>query len=483
MYPAQMIDRLVGNTLRDVGLRPMRRETAADMVASYLAFKKAMYPPYQHVLHQAFLDRYLIEVARYVETGGQEGIGRLIVEMPPRHGKTINISKLFPAWFEGRNPDRRLINTSYSAKLANRNSRAVRNYIRDKRYGRFFPTIKLSRDTASLAEWDIENREGGMISAGVGGGVTGHGAHILNVDDPIKSRLEAESPTYRENLIDWWGDVYTRLEEPGGAAIVTHTRWHQADLIGHLTNPDMAVDDFVVIRLPAIAEENDLLGRQPGEALWPERYPLAKLEKRRETLGEYRFAAEYQQKPIARSGQLFDPLLIEIIDEAPECKAWARFYDLAATAKSRADYTAGLKMGITEDEYIILADMFRGQMTPTDVHEGIVQNAQIDGRHVPIRLEAEKQGIVQLDYLLDDERLRGYTIDAMPPVGDKYTRAQPFASRVKNRRVKMVRGTWNRAYLEELATFPSGANDDQVDASSGAYEMLTPSGSLWGEVW
>jgi len=483
MYPAQMIDRLVGNTLRDVGLRPMRRETAADMVASYLAFKKAMYPPYQHVSHQAFLDRYLIEVARYVETGGQEGIGRLIVEMPPRHGKTINISKLFPAWFEGRNPDRRLINTSYSAKLANRNSRAVRNYIRDKRYGRFFPTIKLSRDTASLAEWDIENREGGMISAGVGGGVTGHGAHILNVDDPIKSRLEAESPTYRENLIDWWGDVYTRLEEPGGAAIVTHTRWHQADLIGHLTNPDTAVDDFVVIRLPAIAEENDLLGRQPGEALWPERYPLAKLEKRRETLGEYRFAAEYQQKPIARSGQLFDPLLIEIIDEAPECKAWARFYDLAATAKSRADYTAGLKMGITEDEYIILADMFRGQMTPTDVHEGIVQNAQIDGRHVPIRLEAEKQGIVQLDYLLDDERIRGYTIDAMPPVGDKYTRAQPFASRVKNRRVKMVRGTWNRAYLEELATFPSGANDDQVDASSGAYEMLTPSGSLWGEVW
>ena len=151
MYPAQRVDRVVGKTMLSLGLRPKRSETLADMEASFLAFKRAMYPPYQHAAHQAYLDKFLVQVARYVETDGREGIGRLIIMMPPRHGKTINVSKLFPAWFEGRNPDRRLINTSYSAKLANRNSRAVRNYIRDKRFGKFFPNIKLSRDTASLA--------------------------------------------------------------------------------------------------------------------------------------------------------------------------------------------------------------------------------------------------------------------------------------------------------------------------------------------
>jgi predicted phage terminase large subunit-like protein len=142
------------------------------------------------------------------------------------------------------------------------------------------------------------------------------------------------------------------------------------------------------------------------------------------------------------------------------------------TAKKYSDYTVGLKLGILDDETLVILDIYRVQKAMPDVEKAIAQNAAIDGRQTRIRLEAEKAGIVQLDYLLERPDMRGYTIDKKPPVGDKYTRAQPFASRVNGGKVKMVRASWNRAYLDELAVFPMGAHDDQVDASSGAYDML-----------
>jgi len=177
---------------------------------------------------------------------------------------------------------------------------------------------------------------------------------------------------------------------------------------------------------------------------------------------------------------LFNTVNIETIDYEPECIRVVRFYDLAVTAKAKADYTAGIKMGVTHDEQFIILDVFRVQKAPADVMAHIIQNAQIDGASVAIRLEAEKAGIIGLDFLLRDERMRAYTLDAKPPHGDKYTRAAPFASRVNAGRVKMVKAAWNRAYVDELATFPLGANDDQVDATSGAYDMLAAIGEQWG---
>jgi predicted phage terminase large subunit-like protein len=433
-------------------------------------FKQAVYPWYVHTRFQAQLDELLTQVARYVESGGVEGLGRLMIFMPPRHGKSLTVSRLFPSWFIGRNPDKRMIMASYGTKLANRNSRFVRNLIKDTRYAEFFPGVSLADDTASAQEWDIAGREGGAIAAGVGSGITGHGAHLLIIDDPIKSRAEAESETYRTSLKEWYGDAYTRLEEPGAAVIIMHTRWHEDDLAGHLLAD--SADDWRVLSLPAIAGEEDPLGRAPGEALWPERYSADKLVKVEETLGDYRFSAEYQQSPKPKSGGLFDTQLIEVVDFVPECKDVVRFYDLAVTARRRSDYTVGVKMGVMTDESPVVLDVWRAQKTAPDIQEAIVQNARIDGPKVRIRLEAEKAGIVELDYLLRDERMRPYTIDAVPPSGDKYTRAGPFAARVKAGKVKMVRGSWNRAYLDELAMFPNASNDDQVDGSSGAYDML-----------
>ncbi len=313
-------------------------------------------------------------------------------------------------------------------------------------------------------------REGVETAAGVGGGITGHGAHLFIIDDPIKSRAEAESKLYRDNLVQWYGDAYTRLEEPGSAVILMHTRWHEEDLAGYLLQE--GIDNWTVLSLPAIAEEGDELGRQAGQALWPDRYNLEVLGKIRETLGEYRFVAEYQQRPGPKTGGLFETEKIEVVDHEPECTKVVRFYDLAVTKKATSDFTAGGKIGITRDERPVMLDMFRRQLTAPEVQDAIVQNALIDGTSVPIYLEGEKAGIVQLDYLLRDPRLRGFKISTIPPIGDKYTRAGPLASRVNAGKMLMVRAAWNRAYLDELAIFPNGGHDDQVDCSSGGWGVI-----------
>jgi predicted phage terminase large subunit-like protein len=463
-------------------------EGAVEYALSLPEFAQRVRPDYDHTDFQAIIDAALTRVYEYIQTKGERGIGKLMIFMPPRHGKTLKVSRLFPAWVLGNLPDTRLIMVSYGASLAKKNSRAVRNLFRNPRFNKIFPGLRLSDDTANVMEWDIHGRGGGCVAAGVGGAITGHGARLLIVDDPVKNRKQAESPTYREQTAEWFtDDLLTRVEEPGGAIVIMHTRWHEKDLAGTILADDP--EGWVVIRLPALAEtqeerdeahkllglptgEPDPLGREPGEALWEERYPAEWLEERNLRMGDYGFSALYQQIPRGKTGGLFDKSKIQIVDYVPQCTRIVRFYDLAVTAKRRADYTAGVKLGLTFDMKLVILDMYRAQKRAPDVQDDIAQNAQLDGRGVPIRLEAEKAGIIELDYLMRDERLLGFTMDMKPPEGDKYTRATPFASRVNAGQVLMVRGAWNRALLDELGAFPNGANDDQIDALSGAYDML-----------
>ena len=438
---------------------------------SFPKFKRQFWRNYQDALHQRAIEDALEQVARYLLTDGQEGISRLMIFCPPRHGKTQNVSRFFPAWLLGQNPDLRLILASYGASLAQRNSRFVRNLIASEDYRNLYPDVRLAEDSAAVDIWDVAGHDGGAIAVGVGGGVTGHGANLIVIDDVVKNRAEAESETYRDKTTDWYSnDLLTRLEEPGGAIILMMTRWHTADLAGYLLENER--QEWTVLSLPALAEGNDPLGRAPGAALWPERYPVALLQKRREQMGDYPFASIYQQSPLEAGGRLFDTVKIELVEFAPGCAQVVRFYDLAVTAKRHSDYSVGLKLGITRDERPVILDVYRVQKELPDVQEGIVQNAHVDGKEVSIRLEAEKAGIVQLQYLLRDPRMHSYRLDAVPPEGDKYTRASPVAARVNAGRVLMVRGAWNRAFLDELSTFPVGGHDDQVDALSGAYAML-----------
>lgn len=442
----------------------------AGVAVSYADFKRLFWRNYQDAPHQQAIERKLEQVARYLLSGGTDGIGRLMIFMPPRHGKTQNVSRFFPAWLLGQNPDLRLILASYGSTLAQRNSRFIRNLIDTDDYRAKVRDIRLASGSAAADIWDIEGYNGGAIAVGVGGGITGHGGNLIVIDDPVKSRAEAESETFRQRAIDWYvNDLLTRLEEPGGALILMMTRWHTHDLAGYIL--DSEPGEWDVLALPALALDDDPLGRQPGEALWAARYPVAWLEKRR-AQGEYAFASLYQQSPLPAGGRLFDTGKISVRETAPPCNQVVRFYDLAVTAKRRSDYTVGLKLGVLPGEQFVVYDVYRAQREFPDVKTAIKQTAVIDGKGVRIRLETEKAGIIGLQELLRDPDMRAFALDGVPPEGDKYSRALPVADRVNAGQVSVVKGDWNRAFLDELSVFPVGEHDDQVDALSGAYSAL-----------
>lgn len=461
-----------------------RRKARRDLLDFTLYTK----PDYQVNWHHRVLCRYLTRFA-----AGE--IKRLMVFMPPRHGKSELVSRRLPAYIFGNAPDSEIIATSYSADLASRMNRDVQRIMDSPEYGRVFPDAKLwgknvrnGADGSYLRNseiFEIVGHRGSYRSAGVGGGITGMGMHFGIIDDPLRNRQDANSPTKRRTQYDWfWSAFYTRLA-PNGSILLNLTRWHTHDIAGELMRAmeeNEHADEWVILDFPALAkmQRHPDDPREPGEALWAERYPVEYLE-RLKAQNAFEFEALYQQSPLSAGGGMFNTNMLKIIKphELPEFKRVVRFYDLAVTAKSSADFTAGVKLGVTLDEQYIVLDVWRAQKELPDVHKVIVQNAAADGRGVAIRLEAEKAGIVQLQYLLRDPEMSPYTISAKPPVGDKFTRANAPATRVNNGRVALLQGHWNRAFIDELAFFGAAAeHDDQVDAFSGAYDMLTASGDF-----
>lgn len=330
---------------------------------SLTTFKRLLYRRYEHGKHLEALDRALEQVTRYVETGGNEGIGRLIVEMPPRHGKTLTVSRLYPAWHLGRNPDHRVMLVSYGATLAEKNSRLARNLIKSQRYKTIF-NLELAKDSASVQSWEFDGYEGGADALGIQGGATGKGAHLLIIDDPVKNREEAESSTIREKTWDGYqDDLLTRLE-PGGAIIIMMTRWHIDDLIGRVLKE--SPDDWTRLRFPAIAEENDPLGRKVGEALWPFRYAVKALEviKRNRTI--YSWLSLFQQRPIAREGGLFKFEYINShrVDKLPDLKRIVIGVDPAVSSNKTSDETGIVAAALGMDGHGYILRDVSGILTP-----------------------------------------------------------------------------------------------------------------------
>jgi predicted phage terminase large subunit-like protein len=365
----------------------------------------------------------------------------------------------------------------YNQKLANRFSRKTRRIVQSR--------LALSTDRKAVEEWETAIG-GGVRAVGVGGGITGFGGDLIMIDDPVKSREEAESETYREKCWDWFkDDLYTRLE-PGASMILTMTRWHDDDLAGRLLKEqDEGGEKWEVINLPAIAEEDDPLGRDEGEALCPERYDLEALTRLRKRLGAYSFAALFQQRPVPIEGALFKRSWFpadKIRDRAPDGLRWARGYDLAVSQKTSADYTASFRCAFDDEGNLWIADGFRKRIEYPEQRRFAIQKMTTEKR-TRHGIEKALHGEALVQDLRRERALRGVALKSVKVDTDKFTRALPWANLAEEGKVYLVRGPWLNEFLDEICRFTGKGDkhDDQVDAVSVAVQLLSKkSGKLFG---
>jgi len=431
-------------------LPTLEQVRAAKARRSLLSFTEYTLPQYQRAAHHELIAEKLEAVER-----GE--IDRLMIFMPPRHGKSELASKRFPAWCLGKNPKRQIIAASYNSDLANDFGRNVRNIIAEPEFGQVFNGVTLAPDSQAANRMNT-NHGGTYVAAGVGTAVTGRGADIALIDDPFKDREEADSERRRELVWDWYrSTLYTRLM-PGGAIVVVMTRWHEDDLAGRLlAAQDAGGDKWDVLSLPALHPERG--------ALWPEWYDeqaLLRIKKALEDKGHNReWSALYQQQPQPDEGTFFQRGWFKTWQRLPNC----RFYitsDFAVT-DGGGDYTVLTVWGISSDGDIYRAAQWKGQ-TSSDVW--IERLLDLIARWKPLCCFGES-GVIQKavgPLLARRSRERGVycRFEWLPSVSDKPTRARSFQAFAASGRVYFEHG----ADLSEFLVFPAGKHDDEVDTAS-----------------
>lgn len=392
-----------------------------------------------------------------------------MIFLPPRHGKTELVTIRYSAWKLEREPHSNIILGCYNQRLANRFSRKIRRIASER--------IALAKDKKAVEEWETE-MGGGLRAVGVGAGVTGHGGNLIVIDDPVKSRKEAESRAFRERVWDWFNDdLYTRLE-PGAAIVLIQTRWHDDDLSGRLLKEmDEGGEKWDVISLPALAEDGDALGRAAGEALCPERFDEEALERIRRKLGAYSFAALYQQRPVPVEGALFKRGWFKYADRLPEGLQWARGYDLAVSVKTSADYTASFRCAFDAQGNLFIADGFRKRIEYPEQRRYVVKR-MVAEKNTQHGIEKALHGQAFVQDLRTMPAVRGVPLRAVRVDADKFTRALVWANIAEEGKVYLVRGNWVNDFLDEVCRFTGrgDSNDDQVDAVSLAVQLLTKKG-------
>lgn len=431
-------------------------------------FVRVANPRFQFYKHCELLAGVLERVA-----SGE--LKRVMIQLPPRHSKSELFSRLFSAYYLKKNPSHFVGINSYSADLAYTLSRAAR-----ENYLQCGGTVK--GDVSAVKHWETPEG-GGMWAAGVGGSITGKGFHLGIIDDPLKNAEEAASEVIREKHKEWYSSTFYTRQEPDAAIVVIQTRWHEDDLTGWLLSEEIQgeqPEQWHVVCLPAIAEERPHIPetctlepdiRSSGEALCPERYNEEKLSKIKARIGDYHFGALYQQRPTAKQGLFFHVDKLQIVPEAPVAIPAARGWDKAATAGG-GDFTAGVKIAKSFDGLFYVMDSIRGQWDTASRDRTMRQTAQLDGRECKVKGEQEpgSGGKESAENFI--RLLAGFPVSTEPATNAKEVRADPFSSQINAGNVRLVKGDWNKAYIEELRSFPHGKHDDQVDASSLAFNEL-----------
>lgn len=441
---------------------------------------------------------------------------RLMLLMPPRHGKSELASRMFPAWHLGRNPDHEIIAASYNVSLAMTFSRKVKEVIEDPNYQSVFST-RLNPNHQSSEEWGIENARGGYVAAGVGGGITGKGCNVLVIDDPIKNAEEADSPDVRAKLWDWYGSTaYTRLA-PGGGVLVIETWWNDDDLAGRLQQAmrdDPEADQFEVVKYPAIAESDEWIDpttdeivrqdigmdpswtelerevhiaasnmqhlqfiRAKGEALHPQRYDIIKLNRIKKTLAARFWSALYQQNPVPDDGDYFlkDQFRRGDLPALKNCNVFIA-WDFAISEKKQNDYTVGTVLLQDYDDVVHVAEVVR--FRSADAFFIVESILNLSSRWAaPGQVLGFEDGQIyrSIESLLRKrmrERKMYPATEVLKPLTDKLVRARPLQGRMQQGMVSFsATGEWYDTVRAEMLRFPAGLHDDCVDSLAWATRL------------
>jgi predicted phage terminase large subunit-like protein len=405
---------------------------------------------------------------------------RLIVTMPPRHGKSERVSRMLPVWHIGRNPDDEIILASYSLDLSRSFSRIARDTLAASVdiFG-----VKVDAKNQSAESWGIEGKKGSVNAAGVGGPITGRGARIAIIDDPVKNAEEAASETMRAKIWDWYqSTLYTRLT-PDGRVIVVMTRWHEDDLVGRLLKKEAdeiaegvhVGERWKVINLPAIAEEGDILGRGVGAPLWPEYgFDLEKLDQIRRDVGSRVFASLYQQRPASEEGNLLKRDWWRYYDAAPPMAKMLMSVDAAFKDGAESDYVAIQVWGKVNANMYLL-DQVRARLNfPATITSIMNMSKKWPQAHLKL-IEDKANGSAIIQTL--SRHMGG--IVPVQPLGGKVSRVNAVSAYIEAGNVFLPRSSWVHDFVEECANFPNGKHDDMVDCMSQAlYRFIYLSGEL-----
>lgn len=392
--------------------------------------------------------------------------------MPPGSAKSTYASVLFPPWHYAQEPEHCVIAASHTQELAEKWGRRVRNLLGQHS---LILGVALSSDSQAAGRWETASG-GEYFSAGVGGSITGRRADLVVIDDPVRSREDADSETIRDKTWDWYkSDLYTRLK-PNARIILIQTRWHEDDLAGRLL-AEMAAggDRWDVVSLPAIAESNDALGRNVGEALWPEWEGLGELERKKRAVGPRDWIALYQQRPAPEEGDYFKAEWLKPYTTAPHKDTLAIYgaSDYAVTADG-GDYTVHVVVGVDPDGRMYLLDLWRKQAS-SDVWIDAFCNLVKEWQP---REWAEEHGQIKagvgpfIDRMQAERQAWCYRRD-FPVRADKAVRAQSIRGRMALSGLYVPQqAAWYADLRSELLSFPAGKHDDQVDALGLVGQLL-----------
>ena len=439
-----------------------QRKEAEQAQKSFMAFVNKVWPNFIHGAHHA-------KMAAAFERVAEGKTKRLIINMPPRHTKSELASYLLPAWFLGKFPAKKVIQTSHTAELAVGFGRKVRNLVDQDVYKEIFPTVGLQADSKAAGRW-ATNKGGDYFAIGVGGAVTGKGADILIIDDPHSEQEAAQAETNPEiydKTYEWYTSGPRQRLQPGGAIIIVMTRWSKKDLTGQVIKAaaQRSGEEWEVIEFPALLPS--------GRPLWPEFWPKIELEALQKELPHAKWMAQYQQNPTSETSAIVKREWWKIWedDEAPECEFTVMSWDTAFEKTNRADYSAMTYWGVfyKDDENgvrqanIILLNAFRERMEFPRLKQ-VALDEYKECKPDSIIIEKKASGAP----LIYEMRAMGIPVQEFTPSkgNDKIARLNAVADIFASGRVWAPNTHWAEEVIEEVASFPAGDHDDYVDSVS-----------------